>query len=257
MLADCAYDNVLYLLREAALRLRVCGNGSTVNRGRQSGSRGGSRSEMTGEKSDGGKPLVAVVGRTWADLIAAAPIWLIGVAALAFVFLMLFSIVLAQHPYSLGFLGTFGPYEPTVAKALEFPSGAVVAFDRTEGCPSKDEGWEPFEPAISRVILGAVGPSRSAEVPVGVTDENGNRLTAHQFRRDGGEEAHVLTIPEIPEHTHGGVFQSSGFSFEHHQSNDRLPGQQWDWGRETKSAGGGAPHNNLPPYIALYYCKKQ
>ncbi|AGS25664.1 hypothetical protein REMIM1_PE00582 (plasmid) [Rhizobium etli bv. mimosae str. Mim1] len=49
------------------------------------------------------------MGRTWADLLAGLPLWVLSVSAAAFVVILVFSVMFADRPYSLGFLGTFGP----------------------------------------------------------------------------------------------------------------------------------------------------
>lgn len=67
--------------------------------------------------------------------------------------------------------------------------------------------------------------------------------------QSGGEATHVLTIPEMPAHTHtvkstGGAgtgYATAGFN---------------TLGDVTGSTGGGGAHNNLPPYYALAYIMK-
>lgn len=72
----------------------------------------------------------------------------------------------------------------------------------------------------------------------------------------GGEAEHVLTLEEIPAHTHGVVMpigetvsslkyngQKSGIDPETHTF-------------ETTSAGGDMAHNNMPPYITCYMWKR-
>lgn len=138
-----------------------------------------------------------------------------------------------------------------------FPAGAVVAFDRDVACPA---GWSIFEPAISRVIVGAVA-GRSATAPT--KDENGRALTAHQYRADGGEEAHALKAPEMPAHTHkftstavtrGGWGGQATRTFAVGGSEN---GGDFAIKGTISSTGEGLAHNNMPPYIALYFCKKE
>ena len=67
----------------------------------------------------------------------------------------------------------------------------------------------------------------------------------------GGEASHTLTENEIPPHTH--YVYGSGFD-------TRVPGftasvgDSSDSGRPLAASrtGGGQPHNNMPPYLAVY-----
>ena len=102
------------------------------------------------------------------------------------------------------------------------PSGAVVAFDITEGCP---DGWEGFQPANGRVIVG-----------VGSSDGLSNRT----FRERGGRETVTLSREQLP-----------------FEPDVRPDGGN---GRENYVKGldnsDPAPHENMPPFIALHFCKK-
>lgn len=72
---------------------------------------------------------------------------------------------------------------------------------------------------------------------------------------EGGEKEHTLTVEEMPGHSH--------------QINDKGSGTDRDWGNEyfnlpgsynksarnkwaTSNTGGDKPHNNMPPYKAVY-----
>ena len=121
-------------------------------------------------------------------------------------------------------------------------SGPVFAFDHAsvsdfDACP---EGWEPYDGAEGRFILGAgQGPLRGL---VGAGE-------------DGGEEEVTLTVAQMPVHNHETVRRQS----ESNQTNDfvmasgdAIPLEEG--GVDTSPAGGGRPHNNMPPYIALVFC---
>lgn len=133
--------------------------------------------------------------------------------------------------------------------------GIVAAFDRSQNdaCP---KGWELFRPAGGRFIVGA-GVNTN-------TDQAGNELTDHPSRLDdktkavGGAEKHTLTVAEMPSHSHRG--NNVGTSAGRGNTNMLHP-----WGSSTKgqlakegveNSGGNQPHNNMPPYIALFYCTK-
>lgn len=113
------------------------------------------------------------------------------------------------------------------------PSGAVMAFNLSL-CPS---GWSPVTAAQGRFIVGT-GTLGSDSYNLGAT---------------GGSAHHTLTIPEMPVHDHGigtyGLVQTTaGNVYGLHHA--------YATGSATKPAGGGQPHENRPPYLALLYCQK-
>ena len=131
----------------------------------------------------------------------------------------------------------------TVKSSLGIPKGVVVAFDlpisgdRPEGCP---KGWSAMRDLDGRVILGA-GLARNQK---------------YGYRDIGGEEEVTLSLPQMPKHQHLlPVAQNE-------------PNEEWafradgegNWTgvhhRISDFSGGDEPHNNMPPYIALYFCKK-
>lgn len=64
----------------------------------------------------------------------------------------------------------------------------------------------------------------------------------------GGEKTHTLTVNELPAHSHGSVYSQNV------SGTKNLPwysgsGDKLAYG--TVSTGGGAAHNNMPPYIQV------
>ena len=127
-----------------------------------------------------------------------------------------------------------------VSKAT-LPKNIVVASyakcaDLTPGI------WTELIEARGRMILGANSNSTHG-------------FEARAFGSTGGREEVTLTESQMPSHSHGIKRQTNS-----NASNDNaflargvepnIPDSS------TRLVGGGLPHNNMPPYIALYFCKK-
>jgi hypothetical protein len=140
-----------------------------------------------------------------------------------------------------------GVSKDDLASFQTVPAGAVVAFDLPGGCPT---GWTMFEPAISRVLVGAVA-GRATTSPN--KDMNGAQLSARLYRADGGEEFHTLLIAEMPKHAHAYQDWRAGpgsCTFSGCNGTGGISDQR------TADAGEGKPQNNMPPFVALHYCQK-
>lgn len=78
----------------------------------------------------------------------------------------------------------------------------------------------------------------------------------------GGSATHTLTVDQIPSHTHGPAGDSWAFTMmdttEHYQATDNGSAPySWVSGyEETGATGGGAAHNNMPPYLVVYMWKR-
>lgn len=120
------------------------------------------------------------------------------------------------------------------------PSGAVMAFDLPTKCP---DGWSQFIDADGKSIIG-VGNTRN-------------------YREQGGNSTHQLTVDEMPSHKHsftGDPISIGGWNGD--ITYDVSVGDYSANGSITPSGvisteGGSRPHNNMPPFLALYYCIKK
>lgn len=82
--------------------------------------------------------------------------------------------------------------------------------------------------------------------------------TTYKAGTNGGEATHTLTVDEIPNHQHSIWFPNAGGE---QSAAIGYPeaGSKNTWYAEaskTGGAGGGAAHNNMPPYLAVYMWKR-
>lgn len=72
----------------------------------------------------------------------------------------------------------------------------------------------------------------------------------------GGEAEHTLTVNEMPQHSHDFQASYSDIATGSETGGKILAGgdsNQWLWSfAKTNDSGGNAPHNNMPPYLAVY-----
>jgi microcystin-dependent protein len=115
------------------------------------------------------------------------------------------------------------------------PSGWAIC-DGTNGTPD----------LRGRFVLMAQDTIPTINVPTG--------SSVHAIGQIGGEEKHVLTIDEMPAHSH---------PYERATRNgDDSSGNRSDWNisrtelARTQNEGGNQPHNNMPPYYTLVYVMK-
>lgn len=135
------------------------------------------------------------------------------------------------------------------------PVGSVLAFaDSTNpNTIFKNQTWVRF--AQGQTLVG-VNESDSTFSTVGIT---------------GGEKTHTLSASEMPAHYHNPYYSDYYF----HSSSDAIgadtgggisgngykyprsaESSSWDRDKRTGVSGGSKAHNNLQPYITVYYWKR-
>ncbi len=151
---------------------------------------------------------------------------------------------------ALGLLVCLGLY--TVARPLlqdelgGLPRGAVVAFDGP--CPT--DRWVKFGEATGRTVVGAGSPAQDSP-ELFRQDENGDVLPTAEVKDRGGHSTisvvgddalykldQVVVLNEARERLNGYVQGPNGYS---------LP---------VKATGKSIAQPNMPPWIALTYCRR-
>ena len=125
---------------------------------------------------------------------------------------------------------------------------AVVAFYADKGQQACPDEWSLYVEAKDRMIVGAG--------------------TLYQYPgATGGEPEVTLTKQQMPTHDHRFRYffsnkEGNKETFDPEQSPRARTGLNTNnrWTAPESGgvlmAGGSRPHNNMPPYIALYFCKK-
>lgn len=139
-----------------------------------------------------------------------------------------------------------------VDSAIRIPTGTVLAFDLDE-CPL---GWTPYVPAVGRFIVGAGRGSNS--------DASGTLLSDRGQGSVGGLQVVTLTEANIPSHAHGftGSLKLAGLLLNNAEYGTSpthggvpLHGNT-NGGAPEGSRGPPSQVENMPPYVALTYCRK-
>ena len=123
---------------------------------------------------------------------------------------------------------------------LIFPIGFVVTLE-TNIDPNTVWGGQWIRTAKGKFIVG-LNESESEFKYLGGT---------------GGEKTHVLTVDEMPSHSHGQIVTAgTGGTATRTDYTDDSRGQKYPQGINTNETGGGKAHNNLPPYEVAYKWKR-
>lgn len=144
------------------------------------------------------------------------------------------------------------------------PSGAIIASEKK--CDQLTGNWSGFAEGTGRFLIGAGAEMQSAYstwdqlLPQGGVSPL--PLTHYDVLAKGGEEMHQLSTAEMPQHNHAlapylFLLQSDGNNTakevdgpDHGQPNLTSAG-------EIRSEGQSKGHNNIPPYVAVYFCEKE
>ncbi len=173
-------------------------------------------------------------------------------------------------------LAIWGYLQAYVGQIGLVPRNSVVAF--MGDCPS--QGWEQFSEGIGKFIVGAGPDGRLDPKSFGASTGVSVQLTSYKLADQGGEERRTLSEEFLPKHSHsistvfdqiapkdlhngfGGSDAPYGLSPIYDEKAPTKAG--WSksiFDRFMSSYGGDkngntAPLGNLPPYVALNWCKR-
>lgn len=139
---------------------------------------------------------------------------------------------------------------------IPMPAAVVVAYDGETPPP----GWllcdgKTYTKAEYPELYQAIAPVYRSGDTFTVPDRRGRMLlgasVVYALGSTGGEAQHVLTVEEMPTHTH-----DFNGNWPLVASGPVINGMNASWGngnistssRNAGNAGGSKPHNNMPPY---------
>lgn len=144
---------------------------------------------------------------------------------------------------------------------------SALAEDGTAADSSKLGGKTLAEIMLAHYPVGAVYISAVSTSPAslfgGTWESIGGRFllgadSTYTAGSTGGEATHTLKIAEMPSHNHAsghGYVNVANGSDKQALANQYMSGDDYS-GNSTNYIGGGAAHNNMPPYMAVYMWKR-
>lgn len=153
-------------------------------------------------------------------------------------------------------LDTLG-FAPTGALMLWLTATAPAGWLLCDGATVPAANY----PGLASVLGSSGGnvtlPDLRGRVPLGVGTATGAAgATNHVLGAKGGEETHDLQLTEIPAHDHAVTLStrrnSAGFGSGALAASDGS-GVIVTTAMDVGDNGGGLPHNNLPPFVALNF----
>ena len=141
----------------------------------------------------------------------------------------------------------------------EVPSNAVIAVDDPEGCPA---GWQDIGRDDSLRFAGRMLVVAGPTVDDSDRPESEDAGTQKRdYDDEGGREHVALDEDQLAPHDHllpiGGYGEFKGdpdggqvVAINH------VKGEEQKYTKYSRPTGGSEPHENMPPFIVLHFCKK-
>ena len=127
-----------------------------------------------------------------------------------------------------------------------FPVGAVyITYDNNNPGTFLGGTWERF--GQGRTLVGEG------------TGNDGSTSMSFTVNTTGGEYAHTLSLSEIPPHNHKVPAQedsSASLRAYNHLSTYNVNKDSHYWYTTTSIEGEGKAHNNIPPYVVVYFWRR-
>lgn len=164
---------------------------------------------------------------------------------------MFHSTMMVSSAAGANFFDDYVIYNNKDTSSAPIPSGAVMAFNLAT-CPT---GWTAYANATGRAIIGTGNYFETYTPDVRSWSFSQNYL----LNDTGGAASWQLDINEMPSHDHGILMRPSVFdalSTAGPTDNVAVSPAGPSAPVNTQATGGGQPHENRMPFIALTYCEK-
>lgn len=99
-------------------------------------------------------------------------------------------------------------------------------------------------------------PDMRGKAPIGVGQDSGHSLTSRTLGTFVGEENHLLTIAEMPSHTHAETTNTGSGSTSAIAKSTTLSTTTSAIATTTQSTGGGGSHNTMQPSMPVNFIVK-
>ena len=147
---------------------------------------------------------------------------------------------------------SYGTALPTIQELVDLIGGLSVNLSAVWPVGSIYTSTDSTNPATT-LGFGTWSAFASGRTLVGV---DGAQTEFDTVEKTGGEKTHTLTVAEMPSHTHVQTKNSATTGALSGYGVDTSTNNQITSGYSTEATGGDGAHNNLQPYITVYFWKR-